>query len=183
MDRNITCDSIWIRAGSLNAGNASVPFQSKLTIQVNGERFDPGYVFDETLAANKVFVVTGKLNLYGISPATISAKLTKNALVGDSTIQVSSVSGWKVGDEIGLAPSFFKSREYEKLTITGISGNVVTFTPALKYDHYGDASVTINNNYGTLDTRASVGHITRNIKIVSGPDAGWGYSLIVYQYW
>ncbi len=110
VDRNITCDSIWIRAGSLSAGSASVPFQSKLTIQINGERFDPGYVFDDSLVGNKIFVVTGKLNLYGISPATVSSKLTQIALAGDSSIHVSSVTGWKVGDEIGLAPSFFKSR-------------------------------------------------------------------------
>ena len=110
VDKNITCDSMWIRAGSLSAGNASVPFQSKLTIQINGKRFDPGYVFDDSLVGNKIFVVTGKLNLYGVAPATVSTKLTKNALVGDSTIQVSSVSGWQVGDVIGLAPSFFNSR-------------------------------------------------------------------------
>lgn len=43
--------------------------------------------------------------------------------------------------------------------------------------------MTINNNIGTLDTRASVGHVTRNIKILSGPDNGWGYSVVVYQMW
>ena len=34
-----------------------------------------------------------------------------------------------------------------------------------------------------MDTRASVGHVTRNIKFVSGPDNGWGYSVVVYQMW
>lgn len=86
VDRNITCNSIWIRAGSLSAGNASVPFQNKLTIQINGNKNDPGYVFDDSLVGGKIFVVTGKLNLYGISPATVSTKLIKNALVGESTI-------------------------------------------------------------------------------------------------
>lgn len=86
VDRNITCDSIWIRAGSLSAGNASVPFQSKLTIQINGNKNDPGYVFDDSLVGNKIFVVTGKLNLYGVAPATVSTKLTKIALKGDTSI-------------------------------------------------------------------------------------------------
>jgi hypothetical protein len=27
-----------------------------------------------------------------------------------------------------------------------------------------------------------VGHLNRNIQIVAGPDAGWGYSVIVYGY-
>jgi hypothetical protein len=48
-DRNITCQSIWIRAGSLTAGSASAPFTNKLNIQINGNKLDPGYVFDHSL--------------------------------------------------------------------------------------------------------------------------------------
>lgn len=33
-----------------------------------------------------------------------------------------------------------------------------------------------------MDTRASVGHLTRNFKIVSGSDSGWGFHLLVYGY-
>lgn len=69
------------------------------------------------------------------------------------------------------------------MTITAISGTTVSFTPALAYTHFGDPSVTISNHIGTLDTRASVGHVTRNIKFISGPDNGWGYSVMVYQMW
>lgn len=103
--------------------------------------------------------------------------------MGATSISVESASGWKIGDEIVLAPSFFNSREYERVTITGVSGTTVSFLPALKYTHFGDPSVTISNNVGTLDTRASVGHVTRNIKFSSGPDNGWGYSIVVYQLW
>ena len=52
----------------------------------------------------------------------------------------------------------------------------------LAYTHYGSDTTTINNTYGTLDARARVGHVNRNIQIVSGPDEGWGYSVIVYGY-
>lgn len=182
-DRNITCQSIWIRAGSLTAGSASAPFTSNLHIQLNGQKRDAGYVFDPSLVGNKIFVVTGKLNLYGVAPATVAAKLTKIANAGDTSITVDANSGWNIGDEIVIAPSFFNSREYERVTITGITGNVVSFTPALAYAHFGDPSVTISNSVGTLDTRASVGHVTRNIKFVSGPDSGWGYTIVVYQMW
>lgn len=66
------------------------------------------------------------------------------------------------------------------MTITNIDINNVTITPALKYTHYGDVAPTISLAYGSLDTRANVGHVTRNIKIVSGPTSDWGYQLIVY---
>lgn len=84
-----------------------------------------------------------------------------------------------------LSPSFSQSTEYERVTITAISSTskLVTFTPALAYTHYGADSVTISNSIGELDTRSTVGHVTRNIKVVSGADSGWGYTLVVYQMW
>ena len=69
------------------------------------------------------------------------------------------------------------------MQITGIADNTITFTPALKFTHYGSGSVTINNTIGQLDTRAAVGHVTRNIKVVSGPESGWGYTIVDYQIW
>lgn len=84
LDINITCNAIWLRSGSLKAGSATAPFTHNLTIQLNGYKKDPGYVFDPSLVGNKIFVVTGLLQLYGVSPATVSAKLTASAHVGDS---------------------------------------------------------------------------------------------------
>lgn len=50
------------------------------------------------------------------------------------------------------------------------------------YKHYGSPTTTISNSIGVLDTRAAVGHITRNIKIISGADEGWGFQLLIYGY-
>jgi hypothetical protein len=68
------------------------------------------------------------------------------------------------------------------VTITAITGTTVTFTPALQYSHYGDASPTIVKSWGTMDTRAGVGHLTRNIQIKAGDDAGWGFHLVQFGY-
>lgn len=144
-DRNITCNSIWIRAGSLTAGSADAPFTNNLTIQINGNKSDPGYVYDPALEGNKLFVITGQLTLYGVAPTTTSANLIAIANQGDTSITVDAVTGWNVGDEIVIAPSFFNSREYERMTITAINGTTVSFTPALNFTHFGDPSITINN--------------------------------------
>ena len=72
--------------------------------------------------------------------------------------------------------------EFEKVTITNIIDKTVTFTPVLKYNHYGETVPTIVRSYGTLDTRTGVGHLTRNIKIQAGPDNGWGFSLVQFSY-
>jgi parallel beta-helix repeat protein len=42
--------------------------------------------------------------------------------------------------------------------------------------------VTVSSVHGNLDTRAKVGHISRNIKILAGPDSGWGFSIYIYGY-
>ena len=67
-------------------------------------------------------------------------------------------------------------------TITAISSETITLDSALQYTHYGGSSANLNTEYGTLDQRARVGHLTRNIKIVPGPDADWGFTVYVYGY-
>jgi len=51
-------------------------------------------------------VVTGSVNLYGTTPSSISTYLTQSAMAGSTSIFVSDSTGWKVGDQIALAPTF-----------------------------------------------------------------------------
>jgi hypothetical protein len=66
-------------------------------------------VIDPFVAANKYIVVTGNLSLYGTAPSTVWTKLTAKAAAGATSITVASTSGWAVGDELGIAPSFNNS--------------------------------------------------------------------------
>lgn len=136
-NRQLSANFIWIRYGSINAGNSSTPYNYNFTITLNGEKSAKTYTIDEELSVNKHIVVTGALNLFGQVPSTVSTRLTAAANPGDTTITVGSTSGWAVGNRIGIAPSFSKSYEYEQVTITALNGNSVTFTPALNYTHYG----------------------------------------------
>lgn len=181
-DVRIIANSIWIRSGSIKAGNSSIPFPGKLTFEIRGQRQDAGLVIDPLIAGSKLFVVNGKLELYGQAPSTKWTKLTSIARPNTTYITVSSSNGWKIGDQLVISPSFTTASQHEKVTITGINGTTITFTPALAYLHYGASSATITNSIGTLDTRAGVGHLSRNIKIVSGNDAGWGFHLLAYGF-
>lgn len=129
-------------------------------------------------------MVTGQLNLYGNSPSTTWTRALATVRPGATSIKVGSVSGWQVGDKIVIGPSFRNTKENEMVTITAIDTtlNLVTFTPALQFTHYGASGVTVSNSVGTLDTRAAVGHITRNIRIIAGPDDGWGFQLTINGY-
>lgn len=64
-DIKISSKSIWIRSGSFRAGSVSTPHPAKITFELLGNKTDKGIVIDELIASNKLFVITGKLELYG----------------------------------------------------------------------------------------------------------------------
>lgn len=68
------------------------------------------------------------------------------------------------------------------MTITAINSTNITFTPALRFAHFGDVNATIVRSFGTMDMRTGVGHLTRNIKIVAGNDTTWGFTLVQFGY-
>jgi len=111
-DVNITAKFIFIRAGNLTVGRSSLPFTHKFTIQLNGNKGDKGSVVDPVVAGNKLFVVTGTLNLFGVRPSTVTTYLKQTALANSNIIWVGSSTDWAVGDQIALAPSFSASNEY-----------------------------------------------------------------------
>lgn len=166
----------------MKAGEAGAAFTHSLKIQLNGNQNATGFTVSPQLTGNKMFVVTGRLELYGTAPSTVWTTMTTFANAGATSITVSNSTGWKVGDEIGIAPSFMAPKEFEKVTITGINGSTISFTPALQYSHFGDVNPTIVKPYGTLDMRTAVGHLTRNIKIVAGSNDTWGFTLIQFGY-
>lgn len=128
-------------------------------------------------------VVTGSLNLFGKPPSTVQTFLTKTAFKGDTSVYLNSTSDWAVGDTLAISPSFSNYKQYEKVTIQGFNsdGSVLLSAP-LQYTHYGSPYLTINNTFGTLDTRTRVAHLNRNIQIVPGPDVNWGFTVIVYGF-
>ena len=105
-DVYITARSIFIRAGNVTVGSPSSPFQHKFTFQINNTKTDKGWYIDPLVAGNKYIVVTGTLNLYGVSPATVQTSLIQRASVGDTQIVVADTTDWKVGDSIALSPSY-----------------------------------------------------------------------------
>lgn len=182
-DITITANSIFIRAGNLTAGSPSTPFTHQLKFQIIGSKADHGFFINPIIATNKFFVVTGSLNLYGVTPSTVITALTSTAVAGSSTINVASSSDWQVGDTLALGPSFSTYSEYELVTIASISSNTITLASPLAYTHYGSTSgSTISTTYGRLDTRTRVGHVNRNIQFVPGADVNWGYTVIVHAY-
>jgi hypothetical protein len=59
-----------------------------LTFQINGLKDDPGFAVSPELAGNKMFVNTGRLELFGVAPTSIWTRMTAFASIGDTSITV-----------------------------------------------------------------------------------------------
>lgn len=182
-DVNITANAIFVRSGNITAGSSSKPFTHKFTIQVNGNKVDPGFVIDPLVGGNKFFVVTGILNLYGVAPTSVITPLAATALAGTNTIQVKDSTDWVAGDTLVLSPSFADHLQHETVTIQSMNTDgTITLTSNLIYTHFGASGQTVSHGHGNIDARTRVGHVNRNIQITSGPDVGWGMTTVVYGY-
>ena len=82
LEVTIKADSIWVRAGSIKAGNASVPHPGSITFEITGSKNDVGYVMTPDVGGTKLFVVHGALELYGRAPSTKWTKLKSSAVAG-----------------------------------------------------------------------------------------------------
>jgi hypothetical protein len=102
--------------------------------------------------------------------------LTAPATAGSSSINVAdTIAGdWKVGDEIVVGPTERIPDAYEVFKINAIQGKVITLNTTIKNYHYGAAAATTVGSYGSIDQRAEVAQITRNINIEGSRQDGWG---------
>lgn len=133
-----------------------------------GDRSSENLIIDSFIeTSNKILAVTGSMFLYGATPDIIWSKLAESIQPGQNYLVLIEKIGWKVGDEIIIAPTERAWNEAEKMKIKEISadGKNITVDQIFKYFHFGESGTTWKENWITLDMRASVGLLTRNIKI------------------
>ena len=159
---------IWVRQGKILAGTDTAPFPNSILINLLGDRSSENLIIDPFIeTSNKILAVTGSMFLYGVVPDIIWTKLAESILPGQNYLVLIEKIGWKVGDEIIIAPTERAWKEAEKMKIKDISadGKNITVEQSFKYFHYGENGATWKEEWITLDMRASVGLLTRNIKI------------------
>lgn len=163
-DSALTARSIMVH-GKFICGSRSQPHTKKLTITLKGSPSDQSVMGMGTAVLG---VMDGTLSLHGSAGKVSWTKLAKSALKGSTSFELLESSGWQAGDEIAVASSDLNQKHAERLTVTAVNGSVVTFTPPLQFDH-----LALVKQYGehTVDMRAEVGLLTRNIVIKGTSDA------------
>jgi hypothetical protein len=160
--RDLRLTAGWVLVqGLLRAGLPQAGHQSRFTLTLTGS--------DEAVNlrgyGNKFLGVGsgGLIDLHGARRDSLAwAKLAAHAAPGDMHIALNTAPDWRVGDELVIAPSGYDPREAERVTVTAVNGSEVRFTPALRHAHWGELQ---RYEGRTLDARAAVGLLTRNLVI------------------
>ncbi len=173
-DLSVTSGSVVV-AGTLRIGTSSAPFSHNATITLTGEADAP----DVAGMGSKVLGVLpgGTLDLHG-QTRTAWTRLAATATSGSTQLTLLAAPGWHAGDKVVVASTDFDPTRAEVATVQGISGTSVTLAQPLLYSHYGQLQTFEGT---TVDERAEVGLLTRNILIQgdsASSAAGFGGHMI-----
>ncbi len=95
---------------------------------------------------------------------TFKTTLTANAAASATSVTVADATGWAIGDELAFAPTSRTATQYEKRTISNISGTTITLSSGLTHAHSG-----------TSPAICTVLNLTRNIRIYGTSSTVQGY--------
>lgn len=173
-DLALTTGWIWVK-GALWIGSEANPYTRRAVITLTGTGAPNSP--DVGGMGNKVLGVTGSVEIHG-SRRGGWTHLSRTAAAGATTINLVDNPGWKVGDRIALASSDFNQDRFEEALIAGVSGDALTLSAPLKYEHFGEI-VTVSGV--AVDQRSEVGLLTRNITIQgdTGTTPGYGGHMMI----
>ncbi len=164
---NFTLRSKWILvSGRFQVGQENAAYTGTGLIELHGTDVSQNVM--EMGTKNIAVGNGGVLKLHGECRLSWS-KISSDANAGATQLQLAdNPSSWRVGDRILIVSSSYDPRQAEVVTITAITGNQVNFQPALQYRHVG-----LMQSYDgkTLDQRAAVALLSRNLRITGASDS------------
>jgi cell migration-inducing and hyaluronan-binding protein len=154
----------WITVqGTLRVGTSAAPFQHRATITLTGSP-DGASVMG---MGNRVLGVNGgTLDLHGEAREGWT-RLAATAAAGATQLQLESAPDWRAGDKLVVASTDFDPGRAEVVTVASRSGALVQLAQPLAFAHYGELQTIAGR---TVDERAEVGLLTRNI-VIQGDSA------------
>jgi cell migration-inducing and hyaluronan-binding protein len=159
-------------------GNSAKRFSGSLTISLKAGRVLTSMMMPEHTMGERAFSAMhgGTIRLFGDGKKAGWQRVAAAVAAGSSTVTLSVASPtWQVGDRIVIGPTSYNYLEAEERLVTAVdaSGTMITVDKPFVYNHSSfRQSYSNGNGTWTLDERAEVANLTRNIKIISdGTDA------------
>eukprot|EP00741_Cyanophora_paradoxa_P015378 tig00020876_g14844.t1 len=162
--------------GRLTIGNATRPFLNRAEIVLTGSRFAPNdWALSNTLnLGTKGLAVFGRLEAHGIPPLKSWTRLDGDAMPGATQVVVDGPLA-RLNDTIAIAAADWDANQWDRAVVVGVRLNgtrqTLTLDRPLRHRHFGTLQ-TITRADGrvlTLDTRAEVAVLTRNV-VIRGSD-------------
>ena len=168
-----TAEALWIHVAGkltccdhcdtqLNVHTIYVPmggsYRQHSTAKSVVEFIDGPFLPGDTTQLSRGLICHGEFMASGVAKTAWGPVLDSELGVGVNTLHVES-TGWNVGDKLVICGTDSKVGEAwqtyqsEFVTVSGVSGNTVTFTPSLAYRHFR----------WRADLPFHVGNLTRNI--------------------
>ncbi|OZG73943.1 hypothetical protein BTA51_09180 [Hahella sp. CCB-MM4] len=166
-DFSLNANEVHILSGGLlELGRADAPYLGKGTVTLQG---------DNPAADSKLIHSRsgGRIELHG-SPQKSWTQLGVTGVIGDNTITLKEAVNWKAGDRIVIASTDFDMNHAEEFTIIKVSSDqrTLTLNEQMSYRHYGELQQYSDNGQSwTLDERAEVGLLSRNLTIQGDEDS------------
>jgi len=165
--RDLGLTAGWISVtGHLQAGTETEPYLHRGVITLTGS--DTGENV-EGMGSKFLGVVGGTLELHG-APRTPWTRLAATTPKGATQLVLEKAPDWVPGDRLVVASTDYDPAQAEEVVVKEVRGTTVLLEQPLRYVHWG-ALQTIAGR--TVDTRAEVGLLTRNL-VVRGDDLSAG---------
>ena len=188
------------KTGALRAGSLTTPFTGRATITLTSVDNAASAVASGMGTRGILVSGGGKLELFGAAPVVPWTRLNAHAPAGSTALTLERNVGWKAGDQIVVAPTEWygsvwvpqsvqdASTATQRLTLASSSANTVQTTAGINRFRWGllqymtDSGISLTkgvfnkpnpNAVDTLDERAEVGNLSRNIVIQGADDAKW----------
>jgi cell surface hyaluronidase len=157
-DADLALTAGWIMVhGTFRVGTEAKPYTQKATITLTGAVTDNIM----TMGARVFGVMGGTLDLHGVS-RTSWTTLDATAPAGATQITLARTTDWQPGDRIAIASTDLNPLRTDERVITAVEGRTLTLGSPLAWPHWGELQAISGV---TVDQRAEVGLLTRNIVI------------------
>ena len=166
LDSTLLVDTLLVEpTGQLRMGSKENPVIADITITIaNNGDID---VSNDPSQLSRGVVAYGEVQIFG-APKTVHTKVAQDPLAGATSMTLAEPpENWRIGDTLVLAGTRYSGWKWdnsigavryhgtqdEVLTITAINDAVISFTPAMQYDHATPRS----------DLKTSVANFSRHI--------------------
>ena len=182
-ERNLNVRARWIMVhGLLQCGTEFRPYQQRLDIELVGN--DPNESIMDMGTKVLGAMGGGVISLHG-QERTSWLMLDGTINAGANSLSVESPPSWRVGDIIVVTSTDDNMHHAEVRQITGINGSHIDVNQSFTHRHFGEIQTFANQKRSwTLDTRAEVGLLSRNIRVRgddSSEENGFGGHIMVMR--